>query len=179
MKWIVPLCLLAAPAFAETCPPVTDHTDRLAEIVTQLQAAESQAEATPLNAALWELWLDAPDELAQEMLDEGMARRNNFDFLGARAAFDRLVDYCPDYAEGYNQRAFANFLARDLEAALVDLDKTLAILPTHTGALSGKALTLIGLGRNEEAQVVLRAALALNPWLQERTLLTEPAGTDL
>lgn len=179
MKWIAPLCLVAAPAFADTCPPVTDHSARLAEIVVALNAAESQQEATPLNAELWELWLDAPDEIAQDMLDQGMARRSNYDFLGAISALDRLVDYCPDYAEGYNQRAFARFLAGDLQAALADLDRTLEILPTHTGALSGKALTLMGLGRNDEAQEVLRAALALHPWLQERALLIEPAGTDL
>ncbi|WP_375255407.1 tetratricopeptide repeat protein [Yoonia sp.] len=179
MKLIAPLCLIAVPVAAAACPPVPDQSVRIAELVAELKAAESQEAAAPVNAALWELWLDAPDEIAQAMLDEGMARRSNFDFLGARRALDRLVEYCPDYAEGYNQRAFASYLARDLEAALVDLDRTLEILPTHIGALSGKALTLIGLGRNDDAQDVLRAALALNPWLQERALLVEPDGTDL
>ena len=179
MKCLVPLCLIAAPAVADTCAEVPDHSARTAELVADLNGAESQEAAAPFNAELWELWLDAPDEIAQAMLDEGMARRSNFDFLGARAALGRLIEYCPDYAEGYNQRAFASYLARDLEAALVDLDRTLEILPTHIGALSGKALTLIGLGRNDEAQDVLRAALALNPWLQERALLVEPMGTDL
>lgn len=179
MKYLTPLCIIAAPAVAETCPEVPDQSARIAELVAGLNAAESQEAAAPLNAQLWELWLDAPDEIAQAMLDEGMARRSNFDFIGARNALGRLIAYCPEYAEGYNQRAFANYLARDLEAALVDLDRTLEILPTHIGALSGKALTLIGLGRNDEAQDVLRAALALNPWLQERALLVEPAGTDL
>jgi tetratricopeptide (TPR) repeat protein len=179
MKWIAPLFLIAAPAFGETCPPVADHTARAAEIAAALNAATSQADAAPLNAELWELWLDAPDALAQELLNEGMARRSNYDFIGARDALGRLIAYCPDYAEGYNQRAFANYLAQDFAAALVDLNRTLEILPNHTGALSGKALTLMGLGRGEEAQDVLRDALALNPWMQERALLIEPAGTDL
>jgi tetratricopeptide (TPR) repeat protein len=99
--------------------------------------------------------------------------------LGSRTALNRLIEYCPAYAEGYNQRAFTNYLQQDFEAALVDLDRALNILPTHVAALSGKALTLMGLGRSAEAQEVLRAALALNPWLQERALLAEPIGTDL
>ena len=179
MKWIAPLCLMAAPAFAETCPPVADHSVRLSQIIASLGSANGQAEANTLSQELWALWTDAPDERAQALLNEGMARRGNYDFLGSRAALDRLVEYCPDYAEGYNQRAFTNYLGRDFDAALVDLDRALEILPTHVAALSGKALTLIGLGRDAEAQVVLRAALALNPWLQERALLVGPIGTEL
>ena len=92
---------------------------------------------------------------------------------------DDLVAYCPDYAEGFNQRAFAAFLAEDYAAALTDLDMALAIMPDHVAALSGKALTLMGLGRHDEAQVVLREALKLNPWLGERALLVDPPGQEL
>ncbi|PJI92690.1 hypothetical protein BC777_1550 [Yoonia maricola] len=179
MKWILPLCLLAAPAFAETCPAGRDHSARTAEIVVALGDARGEGEARVLTQELWEIWTDAPDEIAQAMLDEGMSRRASYDFLSARDVLSRLVAYCPNYAEGYNQRAFANYLSQNFEAALVDLDRTLEIVPNHIAALSGKALTLMGLGRNEEAQVVLRAAVQMNPWLQERALLTEPMGTDL
>jgi len=179
MKWIIPLCLAATPAFSQSCPPVADHSARMNEIITQLGLAQGQGEARELTQELWSLWTDAPDELAQAMLDEGMARRSSYDFLGARSVLDRLIAYCPDYAEGYNQRAFASYLARDFESALVDLDRVLVLVPNHIAALSGKALTLMGLGRNEEAQAVLRAAVAMNPWLQERALLEEPMSTDL
>ncbi|KKL65864.1 hypothetical protein LCGC14_2150700, partial [marine sediment metagenome] len=119
------------------------------------------------------IWADAPDARAQELLDEGLARRGAFDLDGARVAFDALIAYCPSYAEGYNQRAFIAFMREDYAAALVDLDRALARLPLHVAALSGKALTLMGLGRDGEAQEVLRAALTLNPWLPERGLLRD------
>jgi len=115
------------------------------------------------------------------MLDWGMARRAIYDFDAAKEAFDALVAYCPDYAEGYNQRAFVAFLRGDYAAALEDLDEALARNPSHIAALSGKALTLMGLGRMAAAQGVLRDALALNPWLPERRYLVEtgPVGTEL
>ena len=100
-------------------------------------------------------------------------------FVGAIDVLDRLVAYCPDYAEGWNQRAFVHFLRQDFEAALTDLDAAIALNPRHVGALSGKALTLIGLGRKAEAELALRAALALNPWLSERHLLEGLAGEDI
>jgi len=93
------------------------------------------------------------------------------DLRNAVAAFDALIAYCPDYAEGYNQRAFARYLRQDFAPALEDLDAALARSPRHIGALSGKALTLMGLGRDREALATLRAALALNPWLSERALV--------
>ena len=108
-----------------------------------------------------------------------MRARAEYDFLPALEAFDKLTAYCPDYAEGYNQRAFVNFLRQDYEAALVDLDLAIARSPRHIAAIAGKALTLIGLQRDAEAQRVLREALALNPWLSERRYLTDPDATDL
>jgi tetratricopeptide (TPR) repeat protein len=179
MKLLLSLWLVAAPAYAVACPPVADQSERLSEIIVALQAASGQGEAQELNQELWAIWTDAPDALAQAMLDEGMSRRAIYDFLGAREVFGRLVEYCPDYAEGYNQRAFASYLAGDFEAALSDLDRALAILPNHVAALSGKALTLIGLERFDDAQQVLREAVTLNPWLQERSLLVEPMGRDI
>lgn len=179
MKTLIPFLFAAAPVWAQTCPPAPDHRDDLAAIIVQLQDAETEMAARELSNSLWRLWTDAPDARAQALLDEGMARRESYDYLGARAVFDDLVTYCPDYAEGYNQRAFASFLRQEFDLALPDLERTLELNPTHVGALSGKALTLMGLGRDDEAQEVLRAALALNPWLSERSLLREPPGEDI
>ena len=170
---------MAPPVFAQTCPQAPDHSVRQAALLDELKRAQSDGAARILNDQLWELWTDAPDDVAQAMLDEGMARRSGFDFAGARSVLSRLIDYCPDYAEGYNQRAFASFLAQDYETALADLDRALTLVPNHIGALSGKGLTLRELGRNAEAQAALRAAVSLNPWLQERMLLDAPIGTDL
>jgi tetratricopeptide (TPR) repeat protein len=104
-----------------------------------------------------------------------MTRRSSFDFLGALEDFDQLIDYCPEYAEGYNQRAFVHYLRRDFAAALRDLDRALELSPRHVAAMSGRALSLYGLSRMEEAREALAAALALNPWLPER-YLADPGG---
>ncbi|WP_375691144.1 tetratricopeptide repeat protein [Pseudooceanicola sp. LIPI14-2-Ac024] len=172
------LAVLATPLPAADCPPGTDHSDRIAALLSEVRAAETEAEARRLTNAMWAIWAEAPDEAAQAVLDRGMEKRAAFDLLGAIAEFDILVDYCPDYAEGYNQRAFAHFIRGDYPAALTDLDRALARDPNHVAAMAGRALTLMGLGRTEEGQAALRAALALHPWLPERRMLTE-AGTDL
>ncbi|PRY94461.1 hypothetical protein BCF33_0049 [Hasllibacter halocynthiae] len=172
MRTLALLSCLAAPAGAQdACPPVPDTRAEKAEIIRQVQAAPSRAIGQRTAAGLWDLWLRAPDARAQAMLDRGAEAIRVGDLLGAIDVLDRLVGYCPDYAEGWNQRGFARFLARDFAAALPDLDRALALRPRHTGALTGRALTLIALGRDAEAQEDLRAALRLNPWLPERALL--------
>lgn len=172
------LLFTAGAAFAE-CPAPPDIDAEEARILAEAREATSETAARPLRNRLWELWAKAPDEAAQELLDRGMAARASWNFLDAMDAFNRLVDYCPDYAEGYNQRAFVSFLREDFASALVDLDLALERRPTHVAALSGKALTLMGLGRHDEAQAVLRLALELNPWIPERGLLQETPGKDL
>ena len=179
MRYLLPLVLLAGPAAAQDCPPLDAQVARQAAIHDRMQAAGSEAEVRPLAAELWSIWLAAPDPPSQELLDRGMAQRSGFDLFGAQETLTRLIDYCPDYAEGWNQRAFARYLAQDFDGALDDLEEALALNPVHLGALSGKAMTLIGLRRYEEAQQVLRDAVAINPWLSERRLLTEPPGEEL
>ncbi|KAA9010360.1 tetratricopeptide repeat protein [Histidinibacterium aquaticum] len=180
IRLLLLLACLAAPALAQDdCPEAPDHRAALDSIIADIQSATGEGEARQLSNGLWELWTDAPDARAQELLDRGMALREQYAFLEARDVLDRLVAYCPDYAEGYNQRAFASFLRRDFDAALWDLNRALEIDPRHVAALSGKALTLMGLGREAEAQETLRAALELNPWLAERSLLEEPPGEPL
>lgn len=168
---------------AESCPPPPDHAVEFARLVEEVRDAENERAARRITNEMWALWADAPDERAQSMLERGMTRRAVGDLLGAIAAFDTLTAYCPDYAEGYNQRAFAYFIAQDYRAALADLDRALALTPTHIGALSGRAMTLMALGREAEAQHDLRVAVDLNPWLPERRFLRAPppdeTGPDL
>lgn len=171
MRYFLMALFLAGPVMAQTCPDAPDHSVALTELFTRARAAPDQASAQALSNEMWALWADAPDENAQELLDMAMDRREAFDLDGAIKAADALIAYCPAYAEGYNQRAFANFLRSDYQAALPDLEKALELNDLHVAALTGQALTLMALDRKGEAALALRRALRMNPWLGERSLL--------
>jgi tetratricopeptide (TPR) repeat protein len=182
MRFIIALVLLSAPAFAEqspVCPAVPDHAAEKTALLRDLRIARDETDAMLITGDLWRIWTDAPDARAQDLLDRGMASLRAADYAASIATLGELVAYCPDYAEGWNQRAFAAYLSGDHTLALSDLEQALAIDPLHVAALSGKALTLIRLGRDDEAQLVLREAVHLNPWLGERALLTIPLGKDI
>lgn len=168
---ILILSALCLPVVAFACPDPPDHEKALSTLFERVKAAPDERAARLISNEMWALWADAPDERAQELLDEGMTRRAAHDYAGAIQAFDALVAYCPDYSEGYNQRAFVNFIRQDYAASLPDLERAVTLSPRHTGALTGQSMTLMALERPGEAALVLRRALALNPWLVERHLL--------
>jgi tetratricopeptide (TPR) repeat protein len=177
---VLVLVLAAGPVLAqESCPTAPDHEAAKAELLRDLRVARDATDAALITGDLWRLWTDAPDGQAQALLDEGMRLIRALDYDASEAVLGDLVGYCPDYAEGWNQRAFARFLKGAFDGALGDLDRALAIDPRHVPALSGKALVLMHLGRQDEAQLVLREAVRMNPWLQERTLLTIPMDVEL
>lgn len=181
MRSLIIAAALAActtPALA-ACPAPADTQEELQALIAQAQAAEDDRAGRRASDEMWQIWLRAPDEQAQAALDAGMQRHQAFDFAGAIREYDRLVAYCPTYAEGFNQRAYVNFLQQNYEAALADLDMALRLQPLHIGAQSGRALTLMNLGRLEEARAQMLIAVGNNPWLSERALLADGAPLGL
>lgn len=169
---------MALPGRADTCPPPLVFADRKADLFETLQSTRDANAGRFLTRELRTLLATAPNRRAQDTLDAGIELRRAHDFEGAIEALDQLVAYCPDFAEGYNQRALVRFLQRDYDGALSDLDAALARAPDHPGAMAGKAITLVQLGRADEGDRVLREALTLNPWLPERDMLhAPPPGT--
>ena len=168
--------LIAAPVVAQTCPQPADTSAVRAPLMAALAKAPDEASAKVIADQIWRIWTTAPDEKAQALLDRGMERREAYDFEEAEKVLDALIAYCPDYVEGYNQRAFIRFLRENYDSSLEDLDLVLEKMPDHFAAMSGKALVLMSQGRMELGQKVLREALALNPWLKERGMLIVVPG---
>ena len=106
-----------------------------------LRKAKSEREGRARSRIIWDLWYVAPDMKAQTLLDRGVRKIREADYAGAQRILSELVEYCPLFPEGWNQRAFARFLADDLDGSLEDLDRTLQLEPRHFGALAGRGLT--------------------------------------
>ena len=152
----------------------------MALLIAEARSSEDEAAGRVVSGKMWQLWLQAPDEASQTVLDRGMEMRRSYDFSGAIKEFDALIAYCPEYSEGYNQRAFVHFLRNDYEKALPDLDTALELSPQHVAAQAGRALTLMNMGRLFEARRQMLIAVENNPWLSERALLSPgaPLGVD-
>jgi len=169
--------VLPVLGLAQTCPEQMPRADERTSLLKDLAASPDLMSGQQAANRLWEFWMDAPDEKAQNMLQNGMSRRTEFDLEEAEFILDGLVSYCPGYAEGWNQRAFVRFLRDDFEGSLRDIEAVLALEPAHFGALSGKALALMKQGKPGLAKLATLQAIEVHPWLNERTLLGE--GEDI
>ncbi|MBO0903542.1 tetratricopeptide repeat protein [Jiella sonneratiae] len=182
-------CLAFAAAAAALVPDASAQTtgeprglpqphaaDDLPRLFARLRAARDEASARAIEDRIWRRWMEAPDEKTGALLREAMARREVYDFAGARTLLDAAVAGAPDYAEAWNQRGFVRFLQEDFDGALEDVDRAIAIEPRHFAAMAGRALILMRQGRHRLAQDQLRAAVAIDPFLKERSLLVAPTG---
>ena len=109
-------------------------------------------------------------EMKQNLL--AFVRGQGHEVLDAGTNSTAPVDY-PDYAEGWNQRATLYYMMGDFERSIADCAKVLALEPRHFGALSGRALMYLQLGKRALALRDMAAALAIHPFLSEALLFPE------
>ncbi|MVA98526.1 tetratricopeptide repeat protein [Nitratireductor sp. CAU 1489] len=189
MNVLIALCLALMLASG---PAVTQDQGDVpalrARLFAELKAAPSQARGRAVEDAIWRMWMaQAPNEAIRSDVADAMAARERHELGRALDLLDGVVVAAPDYAEGWNQRAFIHFLKGNPDEALADIDRALALEPKHFGALSGKAIVLMSQGRMKLAQQALRRAVDIHPWLKERSLLLPedadtpppPAGDDI
>lgn len=171
------LITASTPAlFAEGNPPRAVRE----KLFRALQTATTEREGRMAEDAVWRMWMaEAPTPAIAEAISEAMRRRESYDWDGALTILDKVVAEAPDYAEGWNQRAFIRFLKSDFDGSLEDIDRTLALEPLHFAALSGQALILMQMGRMDAGQTALRRAVEIHPWLKERTMLIPVPGQDM
>ena len=78
-----------------------------------------------------------------------------------------------EYVKHEQQRATLYYAIGNYEASIADCGHVLALEPRHFGALSGRALIYLTLGKRALALKDMAAALAVHPFLVERQLFPE------
>jgi len=136
---------------------------KLDDLFFQLaNADDSNWEA--LETEIWEMWSRSGSAAMDLLLERGRSAMMDEDDI--EAAIDHLTaltDHAPRFAEGWNARATAFYLAGELGPSLDDISRTLALEPRHFGALSGLGIILEEMGEPERALEAYRFALAINP----------------
>jgi len=117
------------------------------------------------ETALWTMWCHSGRPEHDALLVESVAAMERRDLDGAIAILTRLIAAAPDWAEAWNKRATARYLARDFAGAIQDCEATLARKPHHFGALSGQGLCHVALEQYAPAAALFRRALAVHPAL--------------
>lgn len=115
--------------------------------------------------ALWMIWFRCGNKPAQEALLRGSSLVNSNQIKQALGEFDAAIRLDPTFAEAFNQRAIAHYLAEDYHASIEDGELTVQLMPTHFGAWAGLGHCYAHLGDAQRALNCYRRALAINPYL--------------
>ena len=112
---------------------------------------------------LWRLWSRSGDAAIDRLTAAGIEQMQTGGLAAAIATFSEVIRRRPAFAEGWNKRATAYFLAGDFERSLADCGEVMRRNPFHFGALSGYGQIYYQLGRYDKAIQYWRRALEVNP----------------
>lgn len=121
--------------------------------------------------AVWLAWSRSGDAAVDQLLETGAIEMNAGRYPKAIEIFSQVIERKPDFAEGWNKRATAHFLAGDLKKSLADCDEVMKRNPEHFGALSGYGQIYVRLEDYDRAIEYFRRALAVNPNLTDLAII--------
>jgi len=112
---------------------------------------------------LWLLWSRSGDPAVDRMMARGVEEMQSGRHAAAVATFSEVIRLRPDFAEGWNKRATAHYLAGDYAKSIADCDEVIRRNPQHFGALSGYGQIYFQLGEYGKAIEWWRRSLDANP----------------
>ena len=112
---------------------------------------------------LWLLWSRSGDAAIDALMATGGEEMQAGRYGEAIERFTSVIRAKPQFAEGWNKRATAYYLAGDYGKSIADCREVLKRNPRHFGALSGLGLIYTRLEQYDEALRWFRRALEVNP----------------
>ncbi len=113
--------------------------------------------------ALWAIWFRAGKSRASCYLKCGTHHIKHGNLETAIEKCNLAIQADPEFAEAYNQRAIACYLAERFADSIADCRRALDIMPQHFGAMAGMGHCHAQLGNFPEAQRCYQQALEMNP----------------
>jgi tetratricopeptide (TPR) repeat protein len=164
------------PASKATPPPPTakqgsalprtpaEREKTLSDLYALLATADDEESAKAITDAIERVWLhsgSATIDLLMERSIKAMSEKNT-DL--ALKLLDHVVELAPDFTEAWNRRAYVYFVQNDVEHALGDLRRTLALDPHHFKALDGLGQILREIGQKKAALRAFKELLDVHPY---------------
>jgi tetratricopeptide (TPR) repeat protein len=136
----------------------------LNDLYALLATAESEDVAKSVAEAIERLWGQSGSDTISLLMDrstKALAAKNT---ELALKLLDSVVVLAPDFAEGFNRRAYVRFTQNNIEAAVGDLRRTLALEPNHYKALDGLGQIWREHGNKKGALSVFKHLLEVHPY---------------
>ena len=135
----------------------------LANLYAHLATSADANQAKTVAKAIEKLWNTSGSDTVSLLLDRAVRLANEKNTDLALKILDTVVDLAPDYTEGWNKRAAVHFQRNDVERALGDLRRVLALDANHFGALDALSHILKDIGQKKAALRAMRQLADVHP----------------
>ena len=153
------------PGLAVAQPRTAAEREKaLSDLYAYLATAEDAKQAQTISGSIERLWVTSGSDTVGLLMQRAMGAINGKNPELALKLLDAVVALAPDYAEGWNRRAYVHYTQNEVDLALGDLRRTLALDPNHFKALDGLVHILKDIGRKKEALQAARRLLDVNPY---------------
>jgi tetratricopeptide (TPR) repeat protein len=170
----------AASRAPDRVPATADEKSKLlADLYAHLAAADSAETAKKVQSTIERLWGHSGSDtvaLLMQRAAKALGAKNN-DL--ALKFMDYVVLLAPDYAEGFNRRAFIHFSRNDMASAVGDLRRALALEPNHFKALDGLAQIWRQTGNAKGALSVVKQLLEVHPYWEGAAKMAEDLAREV
>lgn len=139
-----------------------------AELLAELQAADPE-KAAALDRELQAIWSRSGSAAMDLLLRRGRDAIARRDWRAALEHLTALTDHAPEFAEGWSERAQAQFHAERFGPAVADLERALALNPNDYNAIFGLGQVFEYFDDPERAYAAYKRAKAIHPHHEEVT----------
>jgi tetratricopeptide (TPR) repeat protein len=153
------------PAIAVQQPRTPAEREKaLSDLYALLATADGETAATSVAASIERMWLNSGSDTVAVLMDRAMQATQAKKPTLALKLLDAVVGLAPDYAEAWNRRAYVHFAENNIQLALGDLRRVLALDPNHFKALDGLAHILKDVDQKKAALAAVRKLLEVHPY---------------
>ncbi len=142
---------------------VIDNSQTLDRLFEQLKKDPKETSSTATARMIWREWTASGSRSIDLLMSWAITAMRTQKYAKAEDLLDQVVVLSPEFAEGWNRRATLHFAKQDYSRSLADIEKTLILEPRHFGALSGLAVIMQRIDREEDALKAWYRVLEIYP----------------
>jgi tetratricopeptide (TPR) repeat protein len=155
---------IIAPPGPNATPATPGQIEKmLGDLYDKLAKAPDAESAAKIAASLERLWAHAGSDTSMVLMERAAVAQGQNKKDLALKFLTVAVELQPDYAELWNRRAYTYYVMDDVERAVGDLRRVLALEPRHFKALEGLANILREQGQKKAALTAMQKLLEVYP----------------